>query len=154
VDNWLISVEADWTHPRTAGSCYLDLPRARLTYEEQGEPGVPTFGPDAWTIELQTRNLVLDLGASGNPPESVWDLSWTCRGDGPGNDQCAGWIVLNQPGAGSNPVRILLYGTLFGIVLSLIVELLVGGLRRGRPRRPEPGDAGTALVNCFPDDSV
>lgn len=143
---------ANWTRPAGYQRCFLLLPSVitgdpLLTALESSERPSDRFAatPRAAQIALKGERggvlpATIDLSGSGNPPASTTVAEWHCesaldrenRQTTFQEDTCAGWILLREPGASKSELLVFIYGTLLGVVLSLLVDLLLGAHSRSR----------------------
>lgn len=146
---FLLKFSADWTRPRSNGSCYVLLPAvsgegvdAAVTLAISALENGGVLGADGGSNTLSGRGVV-DLDQSIPPPDDIRRLRWSCSTPHVGtgreysdpNASCEAVAVFHEPNAEEIKERsTVLWGALLGAGVAMIIGAAIGVIRdRNRP---------------------
>jgi hypothetical protein len=131
----IVLYQADWVSRRGHRSCYVDVPEqtdplvlaAQNVAASQGL-GLPSLRPRRGYVQISGPRAGPLEGAvqpfdSTPPPDRIRDNEWTCTYRT--GSSCRAVAVLEEPNAdGVTQTRLLVYGTLLGLVLGVGIDAL------------------------------
>lgn len=167
-----LQMSVDWLERRSAGSCYVHLPRLmgdavqRGTFERFGLEQwrqwnfTPHIAPGARTAGLGTTRVVGAVGASVSraaadnlpPPSDVVEASWRCfkqrdylLAEGPDTRDCSALTVVTSSGLENRQLFYLfVLAALVGLGLQMVYEALTSSENAAKAHRQDDNAAATS----------